>query len=499
MQRKTWRWIAFAAVLVGVIVVVARERSPQRSLGPQGVSDLQGQQSAQRPPGRPSGGAPAPGVAPAQGGAPAPGAAPGPRGRRQAGPAPLVTAGRLQATEISTTLSLTATVISLQETRVQSKVSGYLESVAVRPGDSIRAGQVVAVVEHSQLDAQVRQAQQAAVAAVSAVRSARAAAAAADAQVANAVAAQRRAEADLGNARAAVDKAKAQLNVAAATQSRMATLLQQGFVAQQAADQANADLQSAQAGVAAAEAEVRVSQASLDQAKAQLRASQAQQEAAAAQVSTQQAQAAGLAAALQNAQLTQAGATIRAPLSGIVVNRSLDPGAYVSPGATAPILTVADLDHIAVVVNVSEASMGAVRSGGTARVSVDAFPGRVFKGVVGRIAGGVDPDTRTAQVEIDVPNPGHPLRPGMYARVQLAGAPHRANVVPLTAIVMVGGQPYVWIVENGQVSRRAVTIGATAGTNVEITGGVDSTATIVFRGTDQLREGGPVRVIPPGQ
>lgn len=468
MQRKRWLWIIAGVVLVGGVAVVALGRSAQ-------APPTAREEGAQRP----SGGTPR--------GAPAPG------GRQRSAPAPMVAAGHLTATRIPATLDLTATVISLREVRIQSRVSGYLEMVALRPGDAVRAGQVVAVVEHSQLDAQVGQAQQSALAAASAVQSAQAAAAAADAQVVNATAGRRRAVADLGNARAAVNKAKAQLTVVQATHARVTSLFQQGFVSQQAVDQATADLQSAQAGVQAADAQIGVAQAAVDQAQAQLRAVQAQQRAAVSQIRTQQAQAASLAAALQNARLAQASATIKAPFSGVVVSRSLDPGAYISPGSGVPIMTIAELDDIAVIVNMSEASMGTVRRGSTANVTVDAYPGRVFKGTVGRMAGGVDPDTRTVQVEVDLDNRDHALRPGMYARVQLSGPPRQAYTVPLSALVIIGGQQFVWVIDQGQVSRRAVTIGTTYQSVVEITGGVSPQETIVLRGVEQLREGGPVR------
>src|SRR5207247_9761808 len=85
-------------------------------------------------------------------GSPSPGA---PAARGQAS-APIVAVGHLVPMDIATTLSLTATVVSLRETSMFSRVSGYLETVTVRPGDTVRPGQIVAVVEHYQLDAQVR-------------------------------------------------------------------------------------------------------------------------------------------------------------------------------------------------------------------------------------------------------------------------------------------------------------------------------------------------------
>src|SRR2546429_264286 len=105
---------------------------------------------------------------------------------------------------------------------------------------------------------------------------------------------------------------------------------------------------------------------------------------------------------------------------------------------------------------------------------------------------------RPEQVEGKLNNSDHARRPGMYARVRLAGATRRAFVVPLSALVIVGGQQFVWVVADGKVSQRAVTIGTTTASVVEITSGVKPGETIVFRGTEQVREGGAVRTAPAG-
>ncbi len=406
MRTRTW-WAAAGVLLIAaaVGVVMMRARGAQPPDGPQKPAGSQASRGAQIP-------------------------------------APVVAVGRLTPAQIPTTLSLTASVVSLRSTVVFSKVAGYLEAVTVRPGDVVRADQVVAVVEHSQLDAQVL----------------------------NAVAARRRADADLLTARAAVDRANAQLTVSQANFTRASGLFRDGLVSQQAVDNARGDLQTAQANLAAAQAQVSAAQAEIE----------------------------GADASLQSARLAQASATIRAPWSGIVVSRTLDPGAYVTPSGSAPILSIANLDQVAVLVSITEADMGAIRKDAAAEVGVDAFPARVFRGSVARIAGGLDPDTRTVQVEIDLDNRGHALRPGMYARVRLTGASHRASVVPLSALVTVGNQQFVWVVVDGKVSRRLVTVGLTSGSMVEITGGVGPDEVVVFRGTDQLREGGPVRTAPAG-
>ena len=305
-MRKANRWVAASAVFIIAVIaaVLVHGRGAETRQGPQQ-------------------------------------AAPAARGTQV--PSPVVAVGRLMPMEIPNTLSLTATVVSLRETSVFSRVAGYLDAVTVRPGEMVRSGQVVAVVEHSQLDAQVQ----------------------------SAVAARRRADADLLNAHAAVDKAKAQLTVAQSNFARVSSLFQDGLISQQAVDDAKGQLQTGQADLDAAQAQVGVSQAEIEQA----------------------------IAALQSAQLVQASATIRAPWSGIVVSRSLDPGAYVTTSGGTPILSVADLDNVAVVVNVTEADMGTVHRGAKVEIGVDAFPARAFNGAVARIAGGGATAARSARQE----------------------------------------------------------------------------------------------------
>src|SRR5256712_13365364 len=143
-------------------------------------------------------------------------------------PSPVAAVGRLTPMEISNTFSLTATVVSLRDTSVFSRVAGYLETVTVRPGEMVRSGQVVAVVEHSQLDAQVQ----------------------------SAIAARRRADADLLSARAAVDKAKAQLTLAQSKFPRVSPPFPGGPPFTQPARDAKSKLQTGQADLDAAQAQV---------------------------------------------------------------------------------------------------------------------------------------------------------------------------------------------------------------------------------------------------
>lgn len=406
----------------------------------------------------------------------------GPADPARTRPAPTVGVGHPKQVTLPRTLQLTASVTALNQAVIYPKTSGYLQAVTVRPGDAVQAGQVLAVIDHAALDAQVAQAQAALQVAQTGVQTAEANLAAAQAQQANA-------QAQVANAKAGVAKAQAQLADAQVTYQRTAVLVQQGALAQQNLDDAKAQLVTDQTAVAAAEAQVA-------QAEAQVQAARQQAAAAASQVRTQQAQVATQQAALQNARIQLQYATITSPFSGVVVSRSLDPGAYVTPGTSTAILTIAQLDTLDVVVPVGESDLPQVHVGDPVRIQVDAYPGRTFTGRVSRIAGGVDPATRTVQVEIDIPNPGHLLRPGMYATAQIQAGTRQALVLPLSALVAVGPDHFVWVVEDGKVTERPVTVGQATGDVVEITGGVTPRDLVVVRGTDLVRDGQPVNGVP---
>jgi RND family efflux transporter MFP subunit len=463
-MRGSWIWIPAAIAALGVGLLIGRVTAPA-------------------PVGRPASADPAKGS--------------GSTGRTP--PPPLVGVAHPKRVTIPVTLSLTANIASLKSAVIYSKTAGYLQAVAVRPGDPVRAGQIVAVVDHAQLDAQAAQAQATALAAENAIQTAQVAVATAHAQVLNAMAGRQNAEAQLANAKAGVVKARAQLQNTQATQGRIAALVRQGASPQQSLDDATAQVETAKASLDAAEAQVKVAEAQVVQANAQIAAARQQEASASTQVRTQQAQAASQQAALQNARLAVVNATIIAPFSGVVVSRSLDSGAYVTPGTSTPIVTIADLDEIAVLVNVTEVQIASVRRDAPVKVTVDAYPGQTFQGTVSRIAGGADQATRTIQVEIDIANPGHLLRPGMYATAQLSvGEDKDVLVVPLGAMVNVGNQHFVWVVTDNKVSKRPVKVGRATGEVVVVTTGLTEDEQIVARGADLVREGQRVRVVPVG-
>jgi multidrug efflux pump subunit AcrA (membrane-fusion protein) len=164
-----------------------------------------------------------------------------------------------------------------------------------------------------------------------------------------------------------------------------------------------------------------------------------------------------------------------------------------------------------------------VTVGTRADIEVDAYPGETFNGRVSRVAPVFDPATRTAEMEIEVPNPGFRLKPGMYARVQLTvGVKPTAITVPSNAVVRLDGKAGVFVAAgrgaaatgNGSapVERAATTgsstdgdgamaakfmpveIGISDGQNVEIVSGIGDGARVITTGAGALKDGD--RIVP---
>jgi membrane fusion protein, heavy metal efflux system len=134
------------------------------------------------------------------------------------------------------------------------------------------------------------------------------------------------------------------------------------------------------------------------------------------------------------------------PASGTVVSRSANPGEVIA--ADKEIARVADLSSVWVIGQVYEKDLGRVRVGSGATITNDAYPGRVFRGRIAYVDPSLDQATRTAQVRIELANPGQALKIGMYVNVAfaaLAGAPATTPVVPKDAVQNINNQPVVFV------------------------------------------------------
>lgn len=212
-----------------------------------------------------------------------------------------------------------------------------------------------------------------------------------------------------------------------------------------------------------------------------------------AQIELTEAQRGQAQAELNELQIRLAQTKIYAPISGHVAKRHIDQGAIVSP--STPVITLMNLSTMVTQAAVPEQEVGRLRVGNQARIEVDAFRETTYTGRVARISPVLDPATRTATVEVEIPNKDLGLRAEMFARVHLdLGALRDAVLIPREGLVYRGTQPGVFLIERNRSVFRAIETGQTLGGDVEILSGLAPGTTIVLRGASMLREGDEVRV-----
>jgi Cu(I)/Ag(I) efflux system membrane fusion protein len=138
---------------------------------------------------------------------------------------------------------------------------------------------------------------------------------------------------------------------------------------------------------------------------------------------------------------------VRSPATGVVLEKIAVAGARVMSGET--LFKIADLSQVWVLVDVYEQDIGSIRPGQTARVTLDAYPGKLFTGKVGFIYPMLNTATRTVKVRIELVNPDNQLKPMMYAQVQIDIDKHQALTVPNSA-VLESGRRTLLLVDRGE-------------------------------------------------
>jgi HlyD family secretion protein len=222
---------------------------------------------------------------------------------------------------------------------------------------------------------------------------------------------------------------------------------------------------------------------------------EARYQSAVAALDLARAQAAQSKARLEELRINLGNTIIASPVNGYVSKRTVDPGAFVSQNV--PVVDVVDISTVRLVANVVEKDLKELQTGNSTRVEVDAFPGEVFMGRIARVSPVLDPATRTAQIEIEIPNAGARLKPGMYARVSVTTSTKKqALVVPATAVADLGGRRGVFTPLNESAVFRALDLGTEQGNLVEVLGGLNEGDTVITTGSSALRDGD--RIVLPG-
>jgi membrane fusion protein (multidrug efflux system) len=179
---------------------------------------------------------------------------------------------------------------------------------------------------------------------------------------------------------------------------------------------------------------------------------------------------------------------IVAPFAGLLGFRQVSPGTLVTPGT--PIATLDDVSLIKLDFSIPERFLSAVASGQSISARSAAWPGREFVGTVSNVGSRVDPVTRAVTLRAEIANPDRELRPGMLLTVELMLPPRPATVIPELALIQVGTQQSVFLVdEAGAVTQQPVRSGARRRGEVEIIEGLEVGQRVVVEGLVKLRPG----------
>jgi len=178
---------------------------------------------------------------------------------------------------------------------------------------------------------------------------------------------------------------------------------------------------------------------------------------------------------------------IRAPAAGTLLARNVTPGTVVQPSNELFVIT--DLSSLWMIASVNEEHLAKLRTGFTARVEVQAFPGRAFPGRITKLGEELDATTRTLRARIELPNRSGQLKPEMYATATIdLGGSIPAMYVPQEAIQEIGGRPSVFVrTSPDKFEARVVRTGRPLDRFMEIESGLKAGDDIVTRGSFVLK------------
>lgn len=256
---------------------------------------------------------------------------------------------------------------------------------------------------------------------------------------------------EVGEARSAFATAQSELALAQANFERAQRLFKEQIVAQKDYLKARAELQQAQAGVRAARERLAVY---------------------------------GLSGgATRGASLVP----VVAPISGTVIEKDAVIGELAGPDKS--LFTIADLSTVWIEASLSERDLGKVAPGAAASVTVTAYPNETFHGRVTYLSSTVDADTRTVKARIEVPNPAARLKPNMFASaaIETASTAVTSMRVPNDAVVLLQGQPTVFVAKAAGFEPRAVQTGERSSTSTEIKSGIADAESVAVSGAYALK------------
>ena len=342
-------------------------------------------------------------------------------------------------------ITLSSELVPFQQIDVYAKESGFVKNLYVDYGSRVQTGQLMATLEIPELEAQMQEDQ----------------------------AAIKNATDEVSLAEHQLKRYRAQCKVLHLEYTRLNAVFegQPGLVAQQEVD-------DAQGKDLAAASQVDAGESGLEAAQSQLLVSKAR---------------------LIHDQALFAYSRITAPFSGVVTQRYANLGTLVQAGTSSstqamPLVKLSEDDLYRLVIPVPESSVRYIRVGDPVEVRVPSL-NRAFPGKVARFSLDVQEGTRTMHTEVDVPNPGRLLMPGMYAEAMLTlEAKDNVLAVPLEALNHEGEQTTVYVASpTGKVEDRVITMGLETSTDAEVVSGLAEDESVIVSDRSGLKPGEEVR------
>jgi len=234
-----------------------------------------------------------------------------------------------------------------------------------------------------------------------------------------------------------------------------------------------------------------VSQSEYDQRRTQAEAARQQYEAAKNGAAQQYQMLQAARARVTLARKAVADTVVRAPFNGVVAQRLVAAGDYVTKGMK--IAVIVRVNPLRVQLTVPEQFISAIAVGQPVAFEVDAYAGRQFEGTIKYVSPGLQADQRALTIEALVPNGSGVLKPGLFATARIEQPVKTPGVlVPATAVQASAGTSRVFVVSGDHVDERIVTTGQTVGDQVEITKGVKAGERVATKNVAQLTDGAKV-------
>ena len=210
-------------------------------------------------------------------------------------------------------------------------------------------------------------------------------------------------------------------------------------------------------------------------------------------------------AGLQQHEIQVSFTHIHAPFDGIITKRWADPGAFIAAATasshpeTSALLTVMDFSTVRIDAAIPEPDVPFVKDGNPVTIQCAALPGETVRGKVTRFAHALDEMTRSMNAQIELPNPGGKLRPGMFVEARIALEEHKdASLIPADALITEKLKTSVFLAVDGKVKKTAVKAGLSDGAKVEILEGIKPGDAVILAGKLSINDGQSIAPQPKG-